>query len=641
MKLPLTSNVSRPLAAGYGARLGDLYLRLVPNPSDPIVVQATEGAAARIQTGENPEDFLAEAGLVYSLTDMSGGEGLFFAHRRDRSPTDGTRYWTSRGIDVSKMVPSERGGIRLLRETTLADSSASTNVHVIANPATADSAVYANGSTVRVVTNLTGGSPSAATEDPHAGTQNVTGFASLGTTLYAGLGTDGIAKRVAGVWSNVSAVQTNRIWAAKGRLIIASGTKLVEIDPATGTGTDLIVGPTGSAFVDVCDADSAIVAASTAGHFYTLTESSGSLVVSGQVKFSDDEVPAMCAAAAGIVLVGTTQPSPSSGKIVRVYVAAVSNGALSGSQLVRTWTNGSLARTVGPWTATRDSIFFAVTETGRCQVWRYHLATGGISMDVECTGSAIDGLDVVADRLAIGSDGQGLYVEAATYVDSGYLISSAIDFFTATEKTWTDVTLTAEGFTSGATVTISVTNDLSAMGDPLSPSWMEIATFSSTASTGEPVSLPAVTGRWLVFKVDLTSPTSGGTTVTVSSVATRGFAKSTDVEMRLPINISDQVESRGRARLRVPRWGSFLIDRLVGMQGQSVEAELLAEGLRIVGVVTAVQLQAPIVPRRGSSWSAALVVVRGSVVHEGELIVSGPALGVAWLGVDMMGGVNA
>ena len=239
--LPTTATVANPRQAGYDGRLDDLLLRFASAPDRPLRITTAPKQSDRLQTEQTAEDFLPEYGQVFSRNNFTGGEGLDFAYRAQNTDADTRRYWESKGIDISITKPGALDAVALLHSTGSLFTSAETNLYLIRLP---DGTIaYADGNQIREIALPNATTPTRDTEDPHTGTEDVTGLASLGDEMYAACGTDGIGKRTgAGSWSDLaSATTTANLWAVKGRILTDSGAGvLAEIDLTTGAPTTLL-----------------------------------------------------------------------------------------------------------------------------------------------------------------------------------------------------------------------------------------------------------------------------------------------------------------------------------------------------------------------------------------------------------------
>jgi len=135
--IPRESNVYRPKASGYGAALKwgtgqdeNMYLPLAVSPTRPIG-RTSMSLERPIGSGleQQPEDVRPESGVVYARSDLTGGEGLDFAHGLDPTPLDPTRFWDSEGILIEPAQPGAGYRTKLARATEMVPGSDSTNTN--------------------------------------------------------------------------------------------------------------------------------------------------------------------------------------------------------------------------------------------------------------------------------------------------------------------------------------------------------------------------------------------------------------------------------------------------------------------------------------------------------------------------------
>lgn len=647
VRLPTASSTTRPRSKGYGARINDLLLRLAVGPEDDIqLIDTASNEPIRLDTAANPEDFTADAGRVYSMADLTGGEGLDFAHRvrRDDDDTDASRFWKSRGINVERDRPGTPRGFTLSTQVTAAYPHTTTNTFLVPDPTTAGAVIYAVESTVWQVDDVAG-TPSRTSEDPSvSGSADITGLAVIGEKVYAAAGTDHLNQRAAnGTWSNLNNADTfGRLWSAKGRLLAEVGANLAQVDLSSGSLTTVVTGLAGTSFVDVVDAGAVVLAATSDGTVYSLAlNDSLALVVSALVRMP--EPVSMLAYNAGSVLVGTRSPNGVGGHTGRLYAATVgsqeSTFALADITLVRTWDDAA-AVDYSPHAAfnTRDSILFATFDGTDSHVWRFRLASAGIVAEWTVAGKGpIRQLAHVAGRVVAGVDGGGLYVEQTSYVASGWLVSPAIDFYTASDKVWTDLIVHASGLGAGATVDVFVSRSLDALLNPeTSITWQFVQRFEADGATGYPVSL-ATSSRWLIVKVVATANGAQTSAPLIQSLAVEGFPQGTDLLIRVPVNVSDRMERPNRKPFLVPGYGRRVHAALHELRGQAVTLELYREELTVTGTLERITTPQRGRGRRGYPGERSYVEIRGRVVRLGTATSEGDVRGVGLRGVPRRG----
>jgi hypothetical protein len=669
--LPSIERIARPRAFGYGARLDELLLRLAVTPQTPLEIRTAGTSAPRVQTTDSADEhLLTEEGMVFSLDDFTGGEGLYFAHRQARTERDPTRFWSSVGIDCGETLPGELSGIRLAH---IIDSvwSEQSNAYlvVMANGDLLFSGIPSGGSPpsnkVWFSTNPLATSPGRSEEDPYgAGPQTVRGLARLGDEVFAALGTDLISKRnSAGTWAQLaSAPTTVGIWSVKGRILAATGTGnvLADINLTTGTPTSVITLAAGYLFTSVVDAGAAILAAASNGIIYSIKESGGTVTLSGQSRISAIEYPTVLGAHQGVVLIGTGEILDAGGKIGRLYRAKLSTNAdefiLTDIQFLREFPAGDNTKDYSPsvMAQRRNDLYIGVAASNiqaaddGATIWRYQLATGGLSEEYRLFGGPgvelrPNGLGVIEDRLVIGlgsaggsSVDLGLYRESDSYVFSGYLISSVADFFTATSKSWVGLSLSTPQVANGARIRVYVSTSSEALLSPDHPTWLLAHTVYDTAASDSRVPLLDILGRYMAIKLVMERTSTGLDTPWVSRVTTYAYAQSEELVLRIPVNVSDRIERPNRRPVRVEGWGKRIQDELLARQGRPSVFELYSQGLILRGTVKEVFLPYPGQPARGSPSVIAMLEFRGRLESLAAGVGSG-TLGIGLLGVTKLG----
>jgi hypothetical protein len=634
--LPTTGVIDKPRQLGYDAALDDLLLRLARAPDRPLSITTAPKQTDRLQTEQTSEDFLPEFGDVFSRNNFTGGEGLDFAHRADAQDLDSTRYWDSKGIDISITQPGVLDGITLLVDTEAL--WASTDSNLFQTRLDDDVLLIAEAAAVWKVALPGAASPGRTSEDPHTGTQAVEGLAALGDEAYAACGTDGIGKRnAAGAWANMaSATNCFGIWAAKSRLIADSGAGLIQtIDTSTGAPTTLITMDSGDSINDVIDAGVAILIATSSGTIYALTDESGTLTLQSQTKLTSVDIPLCMAWASGTLIIGTSEGTK--GRIYQATVGSSADGySVSEAQLLK-----ELNYPPTSAVATRDRIYVAARDSAtEVVLWRYQLATTSISRDlVFAAATAGDPVSVIrtAERLYVTVAANDINREDTNYIADGWLISPMADFFSPAEKTWLGLKLQAENLGLGVSVDVLVANDPDALLDKDSAAWAFIGKLSSQDQVTEEITLPAIRGRYGAVQLRLIG--NANSIPTVISFALRSYSDSEDVIVRMPVNVSDWIERPRRRPLRVPNWGTRVFQALLGFDGSYITLELYRPGVTIRGVVESIDN--PIIAKgeRGSTTTYSLVQVRGRLVNVGSASsqAANGTLGVGLAGIALAG----
>lgn len=636
MPLPTTATVPFPRQLGYEARLDDFLLRLARSPERPLSIAAAPKQANRIQTEQNAEDFLPEYGDVFSRNDFTGGQGLDFAHTDSADEIDRRRFFDSVGIDIGVDEPGVIEGARLLNDTESLWTTTATNLHMTSFAS--GHLFFAEGSAVWSVSSPGIPSPSRSTEDPHTGTQDVEGVAALGDEVYAAVGTDGIGKRSSGgTWADLaSATNCFGVWAVKSRIIADSGGGLIQtIDLTTGAPTILITMDTNVRINDVVDAGAAILIVTDDGTIYSLTDESGTLTLQSQAELSEGDIVTSIAYSAGVVIL--TSDAGGVGRIWRASLGDANRGfQVSEVQLLK-----ELAFVPKASTVHRDRIYLACQEsTTEVVLWRYQIKSAGLARDLSFPISSSNSPIAVvstADRLFVSVDGEDIFRDDTTkFVGSSYLISPLADFFSPNSKAWIGVTIEAQNIGNGNNIVVKVSTDPDALFDPLHASWEFIANLSSQTQISDEIILTNTEGRYATVMVELSPGGTQDETPILNSFALRAYSDSEDVILRIPVNVSDQIERPNRRPLRVRNWGHQVFTALLGFDGQFIEFELYRPPLVVRGVVESIDN--PVIARsvRGSATTYALMQIRGKIVGSGSQAGNGP-FAVELLGINRLG----
>lgn len=613
MALPTAANVNHPVCWGYGAYLDNkggqptskLYLRLADSPDRVSGIQMVEPPDLPRVT-ENPEDIRAESGTIFSRSQFSSGEGLDRAHRRQGDPEfDAGRYWDSRNIKVEPSRPGFPEELTLLNTITSIRSSSNTNHHMAR---IGTKLFWAEASDVLNTANPTASSPTINSEDPEAGgtPTAVSGLAVLGDELYAALGAEGIHKRSsAGSWAHWSDLDCSggRIWGVKGRIFAASGVNLYEAGATTDSSL-LKALPSGQTWTDVVDAGTVVIAAASDGSLYLWAEESATLVLRSQEDF-EGEVPYALGMSQGTLFVGTGQTTTAGGKIGRLWTAEVIGQRIRNAQVIREWGTGSETRDRSPrsFLPTRDSMFFGAIEDGsETHLWRFHLATHGLTRDLIITGSGlVQGLEVVDNRLFASLQAANIHRQDTTFATSGWLISPLADFFTTQPKVWVGGRLEAQLLVTQETATLHYSTNPDAITNSAHASWTSLISYTSatTQATIETENaMSAVRSRYVAVKITLGASTDQTTAPTVYSFAVRALPIPVDQLIRLYVNVSDLVVMPFRKPIVVPEQGKRIWEELRdNWQGKNVEVHLYRPSItvrgQIVGLTTPIQGRLP------------------------------------------------
>ena len=649
--VPTTSSVPNPRQSGYDAVLGTLPLRLAVTPQHQLAIETADTQTPPVETGATAEEYIDTFGKVWARSDFTGGEGLYTAYRRGMTPLDLTRYWASSNVDIRPPVNGTPPSVRLSVLTERVDTLTNT---ILRMAWTGTDLYVTTGSDddLRVSANPTAATPTFADEDPHDGeaATNVTGVVNDGTTVYAAAQANGIHWDNGAGWEHYSNITASNMWLLGDRLLASDNTSatsnpLYEIPirgtpPVAATQTLKTLGPS-VGWWDACEAGSHILAAGGDGKIYAFApDASAVLELTAQTPVGDGEIPTAMAAQGQLVFVQTRQTTPASGAIARFYRCdLLESGVLDNWQLIRQWGDetSTIHHEARRMLATRDAVYvFARDTSTQVTVWRYDLATAGLSAahtfaaagttSVACVTGAV----MVNGVLYVGIDGSGVWrtkVSTSAKYNTGWLIAPLIDFYTAADKAWAAVRLdgTVGDAASEPVILVYYTVDPAGLHDIAHASWQLLATIDSTdiasgtaATFNQDIPLPSVNSRYLAVAVKLLSKgapsagTDGPDTPTLRSLSVRGFVKSSDVVVTLPVAVSDQIERRNKHAGRVRGQGDAILNELLGLVGEAVSLQVYRPTNKtFYGTVEKVAAPVVALGERGSPTSVCYVQFRG------------------------------
>lgn len=656
--LPSPSNTAQPQAQGFEANLDDLFLRFAVGPGRQMQINTAPLQAQAIQTSETPEDFQQEFGQIYSRTNFSGGEGLDKAHRREGTPTDFSRFWDSKGIDVFHGDEDTGYNAHLLYDVeqktlTLTDTNnyiaQTTNGYLYI---TDDNDVYQstdNGDTWSVMSST-------------GITYKIHGITSFGDDLFLVSGDGGTNKELfyydqsADTWTNESLGSSftgyfTGIWFSKGTLFVSGKSDTAEFLWESSPFTKNFSGdfqdvnaltqtePTHE-FTDVIDAGAVVLAGNTDGNIYSLKLDGGSWSLKGQTKLSFEEIHSL-AATEGLVFIGTKGSQSQVGRFYSAEVTVADNlYVLANRQLIKQWDNG-IDQTPHSMFVTRDSVYMGVHESSTTTyLWRYFLPTAGIARDIGITHasnttSVVTGITqagTTVPKFVFVSNGQGVYKELDTYVSTGYIVTALADFYTSEKKQWVGAKLNTNGVSAG-TVELATSTIPTDIDNIDSTTWENQITIASGVGGDEEV-LELVNGRWITAKLTITTSDTSQSPELLS-FAIRGFQLVNDLVVDMPINISDQVERPFRKALRINGQGELIYQALRNKEGKNVQLEIYRPDTLLRGIIENVSSPIEEISPRGSVTQYCLVRFRGSKVIATSS--SGQGLGIQLLGVNNLG----
>ena len=611
--VPTIDLVDRPQAMGYDGFIDNVLVRLAVTPQTPWRDITAEATPPRIDTAEAAEDVKDEVGQRYSRSDLSGGAGLDFAHGRNRPDDASIRFWDSKGVDVFDSDPGKLYEAKLLHRVD-PNGGGYTDIESVC---TVDGTVY-----------FARAAGIYTTSGQQAALTGITKMVAMGNSLYTLDGVNGVRQYPVSTFtpSSVSATAFDEIWAVKSRIVGASGHLLYDTDAVAG-GLILSI-PTGEYITAVIDAGPAILVFGSNGYIYALTlDQDLALVSAGQTKFVD-EVPLMATESFGIIGLVTAESTEAGGKVTRFYTGQLGlsgSYALEGLQLQyqvgdRYTTDDHTAHSM---LGTRDSIYVAIPEEGSTEItlWRYYLPTGGYArshtVDPGAGTNVLQSFVQVDDRFYLAINGDDLWEETDEYVAVGWAIGPLADFYTADAKQWVGAELSGLVSTSGSFLELYDTTDPEILDDPDSSSWRFVFALGAGDLEQATSVLTGRNARWHAAKIVWRSPSDRLTTPRFRSYSFRALpAPERDVLIEVPLNISDQIESRGRRATRIPGRGKAIENALRAYEGKHVLIEFYRPELEIRGLIERFSENIETVSNQGSVGLVMYARIRGTRLQE-------------------------
>jgi hypothetical protein len=436
------------------------------------------------------------------------------------------------------------------------------------------------------------------------------------------------------------------MWAVKSRIVAV-------LDNVLSDATDdsvLLTFPPADTATDVVESGPAILVFGTTGNIYALTLDSNSLLVpAGESKFIN-EIPISAAEAFGVLGVVTAEVTEAGGRVMRFYTASL---ALTGSydltdlQLIYQVGDRDTTSNLTPHAmlATRDSIYTAVPEEGSDEVtlWRYYLPTGGYARAHSVTppsAKSVSSMVEVDDRMYVCMASDDLYRETDDYVATGYVIGPLADFYTSDNKQWVSAELSGSELPLGAGLELYNTTDPVLINDEASLDWQIVTKLLATESSRE-VNTLSLDARYHVAKVVFRSDGSRASTPGFRSYSFRALPNPVrDVLLRIPINVSDQIESPGKRAMTVRGRGLAIEEALRAYEGAHVLIELYRPPLQVRGLIERFEATVDVIPPYGSVRRVMYARIRGSRLlnYQSPIInTTGSSLGQDTLGLVTLG----
>ena len=654
-RVATTDLISNPKRYGYDLRIDNILLRSAVGINREMTIQSSDVSSAnQINVKQNPEDFTSNLGRIYSRNNFSSGQGLDTAHRADGQPDDVNRYWDSKGVDVFHADDETAYNVHLLFSTSDQGVNFSNTNNYLAQ--TTNGNLYVTDGTTIHLSEDNGDTWSAVSTGLTIN-HNFTGIAAFGNGLYLTTANDTSASELIKYdgtsWSEETTAQTasgglTGVWFIKQRLWISgndgSAAYLWEVNPfnktwsssdLTDAATIVEIEPTHEV-TDVIDGGAAVLASSSDGNIYSFKLSSGVFVNQGQTKIPFEEVHSI-AASEGIIFFGTKETGTNIGRFYKARLVAVDNlYVLAERQLIKEWDVSGIDTTPDSLFVSRDSVYLGIKEaTNEVNLWRYYLPTGGIARDIQTAGNSfVYGITQAAGKFIVVVSGSDVYKETSTYETTGYIITSAADFFTAEEKQFVGAEISTFDLPSDTSIELQFTNKFEALNNPNDSSF-ETA-FTQFAGTGDSEFQISPVARFIIGKVIFTS--TGSASPQLKSLQFRALARPELVVAQIPINISDRVERPGRKPIRVKQLGNKLYDSLRTLEGDAVTLELFEPDEVIRGVVEKISYPISERTQRGSDLQYAVITIRGTRQTVVKAVTSIHTFGVAALGQMRFGG---
>jgi hypothetical protein len=644
-RIPTTDLIQNPQRYGYNLRLGNLLLRTSTGPQEgrQLVIQSSdvETQQNKINVAQNAEDFTSNLGRIYSRNNFKGGQGLDTAHRANGQPSDISRFWDSKNIDVFHGDEDTAYHVHLLYTTESKYSFTNSNNYMVR---TTDGTLYVSDGNTIIKSSNNGDTWAEVTDASYTAltiNYNITGAAAFGNQAYfvtadsSGynhevIEYDGTTWTSKNTSSNTS-TRLNGIWLEKGRFIIAGynddAAYLWEVNPFDTTWSSELstsnyisrTEPTHT-YSSATDAGAAILVSATDGNIYSLKEDeqSGLLVLKGRTRIGFEEVHTV-AAAEGIVFFGTKEQASKVGRFYRAQLVVADDlYVLANRQLIKEWVTTVDSAPQSAYVS-RDSIFVGVQEDDdNTYLWRYYLPTSGFARDLQIAHSGsssnakVLGLTRSGDttsKFLISVEGEGIYKESSTYCSEGFIVTAAADFYTAEEKQFVGASVSTLELGENTEVELKYSNKFEDLDNPENGTYLQGIVQNSGSGDLEKQINPVA--RYIIGKLILKSD-NGAETPRVKSIQFRALARPELVVAQIPINISDRIERPGRKPVVIKGLGDKLYEKLRQLEGDAITLQIFQPNEVIRGVVERVTYPIQSSEVIGSDFTFAIVTIRGT-----------------------------
>jgi hypothetical protein len=664
---------------GYGARLGDLWLRLATSRDVPLRIYTQDSLAGREADQSSSYENVLDIGHDFARSDFSGGEGLGWFPRPikgEREEQDSTRFYDSANIAIERGSGGKPGELTLAPATELWWDSAGGS-GAIKQMAASNTHLYV------AVDDVVNRFDSWGDSSPDSSPSVVTNVSRLiidpadNGLLHVVTSGDVYAKEPASAtWSkltNTASALDNiaNFWFAKGRIIatkqLSNGIwEMGELtyDAATLATTWAVFDTLKAQPLECIDAEIAILVSyedGTIRSYVPQTDTAGGtveLTVRGITPMPRNEVAYGMAVNLGVLLILTQEPNDSglTGRShVRAYNAAVLDERfdfiVGQLQLVREWRDTFVSSSVlGPQRSRspvtgREAFYWVIEEheddTTGSNIWTQDLVTKGVSRyfndPVPLSDHGIDYFLYWRDRfLWTRPFAAEVWRTADTYQDVGWLITPNINFGLNTIINWASTTIHALGIVGGAGIQVEllVSTDPTAIDDWEHASWRLVSRLNDPYDGGIENPLLDIDGSSLAMQLRLYSTSANAVTPTVTRTSVRGLPSHRDFIVELPISISDYIEVPGRRNQRIAGYGNEIHGALLDMQGKHYELEVVQPPLFMRGIVDVSAEPVSYISDRGSVGKVMLVRFRGTYVSAGQ---TGQTTGNETMGLGLMG----
>lgn len=647
-----------PKAEGYGAQLGDLWVRLAAGPERGLRYFTRDSLAGRIDQRAVPGHAVLDVGYTWARTELDGGEGLDWDPRElaldeAAAANDVRRYWDSKNINVSSPPAGQPYTISLAKQ--FSEWAGDTGV------------VDIGASSRNLFTAL---ADSVNERETWADAPGNMPIGEPMKMLGVSPGDEVMAVTVAGnVWYRepdgasftlvyTAGVPVQATWFVKGRFVAFRKTVGIsngELGELLPDGTFIVFDTTGEYDVSaVVGTGPSIVAAVGDGTIrsYVPEQSnqtdpdSVNVVIRGRTELPKGEVASVLGGSGSVLTILTLAvDAETNGVTTRFYRAEALSSQydyiVGGLQLQREWFDTDEQLDVrSNMTQTRDAIWFSISEAdGQTYVWRFDLVTFGLSRHAKAfTGigyatTMFDGKGAVLD----GDTGL-VWLESEKYQPSGYLITPNLTFGLNTDIAWIASVVEAYDLAdTGAQVELYRSSDPQAILNPDDPSWVLVRRLSNPSQTGDEIPMVGVTSRTVALMLRLYPSGQQSKTPQVSRLAIRGLPTHRDWIVHVPVNVSDMVEVPGRRPVRIPGLGDELHREVLSLTGKSLALTVLDPPLAFRGVVDNVEEPVTYISARGSVSVYAMVEFRGTRITSSVTATGDAGAGVGLLGVATLG----